>query len=246
MTAKRRVPEIRDVPSARPAAYRIKGRRSCRRQLPAFRTGGGATRAGILAIALLLPAAWPAAAQTASPPRTKESVTRDLDEVARVASVMVDGDLCRRIMSPRAVDRIFNPDPKDPWSASDDFNVNHEPYIQAKKTLMRLARIVDYPCDVNLWMPFDGHPDKIQVLIRNVYEMSQFWTWGELTQDMFPEMRKVLDSGTRQTVMRRAGMLSVLAPVFDSLGDVVGVLEVVAQDPAAPPIPVHARAGNQR
>jgi hypothetical protein len=224
MTATCRVPETRDVPTARP----------------------NVTRTGILAIALLFLAASSAGAQQNKPERTKESVTRDLDEVARVASVMVDGDLCRRIMSPRSVDRIFNPDPRDPWSASDDFNVNHEPYIQAKKTLMRLSRLVNYPCDVNLWMPFDGHPDRIQVLIRNVYEMSQFWTWGALTQEMFPEMRKVLDTGARQTVMRRAGMISVLAPVFDSLGDIVGVLEVVAQDPAAPPMPVHARVGNNR
>ena len=216
----------------------VKKAREIRRDVPPPRRH--VARKGIPATLALFLVASLAGAQQGTPVRTAESVTRDLDEVARIASVMVDGDLCRRIMTPRAVERIFHPDPKDPWSASDDFNVNHEPYIQAKKTLMRLARLLNYPVDVNLWMPFDGHPDRIQVLIRNVYEMSQFWTWGALTQEMFPEMRRVLDNGVRQTVTRRAGMISVLAPVFDSLGDVVGVLEVVAQDPAAPPVPVHA------
>jgi hypothetical protein len=60
--------------------------------------------------------------------------------------------------------------------------------------------------------------------------MSQFWTWGALTQDMPPEMKTVLDSGRRVTVRRRPGMISVLAPVYDSLGDIAGLVEVVSQN----------------
>jgi hypothetical protein len=59
--------------------------------------------------------------------------------------------------------------------------------------------------------------------------MSQFWPWGALYQDMIPQMKTVLDSGKRVTVTDKPGWISVLAPVSDSLGDVIGVLEVVTQ-----------------
>jgi hypothetical protein len=170
----------------------------------------------------------------------KAAVARDVDEVARIASVMVDGDICRRIMTERAIGYLLKTDPRDPWTASDNFDVNHEAYIATKKTLIRLSRLVPYACDVNLWMPVPGQSGKIQVLIRNVNEWSQFWTWGVLTQETPPVMRKVLDTGRRETVREKPGMVSVLSPVFDSMGDIVGLVEVVAFEPDVAPPQVHA------
>ena len=160
---------------------------------------------------------------------SRERLTRDLDEVARVASVMVDGDLCQRIMTERASARLTVVDPKNRWAASDDFEVNDEAYTHAKKLLIRLSRLVPYPCDVNLWMPLEKTPGKIQILIRNANEMSQFWTWGALYQDMTPAMREVIESGQRRTVAEKPGMVSVLAPVSNSLGDIVGLVEVASR-----------------
>jgi hypothetical protein len=164
-----------------------------------------------------------------TPGATRESVAKELDEIGRIAAVMVDGDVCQRIMTRRSLEQMFVQNPKDPWAASDNFQVHHEPYIQVKKTLIRLSRRVPFACDVNLWMPFREKPDKIQVLIRNVNEWSQFWTWGALTQDMPIEMKRVLETGTRERVTRRPGMISVLAPVYNSLGDIVALVEVVAR-----------------
>jgi hypothetical protein len=178
--------------------------------------------------------------------RTPDSVARDLDDIGRIAGVMVDGDLCGRIMTARAMEKMFAQDPRDPWAASDNFDVNHEPYIDTKKTLIRLSRLVPYPCDVNLWMPFKEKPDRIQVLIRNVNEWSQFWTWGQLTQPLPAEMKRVLDTGKREKVARGAGLMSVLAPVYDSLGDVVALVEVVAAEPGARLPQVHARLRSVR
>jgi hypothetical protein len=181
------------------------------------------------------------AQEDGTPARTKQSVMHDLDEVARAASIMVDGDVCQQIMTQRALSFMFAVDPKDPWAASDNFDVNDEPYIQTKKTLIRLSRLLAYPCDVNLWMPFADRPDKIQVLIRNVNEWSQFWTWGMLVQDLPAEMKRVLETGRRETIMQKPGMISVLAPVRNSLGDTVALVEVVALEPGAMPPDVHAR-----
>jgi hypothetical protein len=95
--------------------------------------------------------------------------------------------------------------------------------------LIRISRLISFPADANLWMPIPGQPDKIRVVIRNANELSQFWPWGALYQNMIPEMKTVLDTGKRITVAQKPGWVSVLAPVTDSLGDIVAVVEVASQ-----------------
>src|SRR5262245_45647987 len=73
--------------------------------------------------------------------QTRESMMRELEEVAHVATVMVDGDVCQRIMTERALKKLFVIDPEDRWAGSDNFDVNPEPFIQTKKTLMRLSTL---------------------------------------------------------------------------------------------------------
>jgi hypothetical protein len=153
----------------------------------------------------------------------------DLDEVARIATVMVDGDACQRIVTPRAFDYMFKKDPHDQWVDGDNYDVNSEAFVAVKKTLIRLSQLVPFPCDVNLWMPIAGHPDKVRVVIRNVNEMSQFWPWGALYQDMIPQMKQVLEKGWRIPVAEKPGWVSVLAPVRNSLGDTVALVEAVSQ-----------------
>ena len=161
-------------------------------------------------------------------PLFAQDMPRQLDDVARVATEMVDGDVCKRIVTPRALEYLFKKDPRDPYVDGDNYDVDQHAFIETKKTLMRLARLVPFPCDVNLWMPLPNN--RIHVVIRQVNEMSQFWTWGALHQPMFPEMKKVLDTGERLTVTDKPGWVSVLAPVRDSLGDIVGLVEVVSRE----------------
>jgi hypothetical protein len=161
--------------------------------------------------------------------RAQDPLAVQLDSVARVASVMLDGDLARRIQTPRSVDSMLRTGNRDKSAASDNYDVNHTAFIATKKTLIRLSRLCPSACDVNLWLPVAGNPPRVQIVIRNVHEMSQFWTWGALHQEMPAEMRQVLDGGNRVTVTRRPGMISVLAPVRDSLGDIAGLVEVVGQ-----------------
>ncbi len=164
---------------------------------------------------------------------TPQQIEQELDHIARVAAVMVDGDLCRRIVTPRAIEYMFKSDPHDRFLAGDNYDVNDAEFNAVKKTLIRLARLAPFACDVNLWMPITGHPDKVQVVIRNAHELSQFWTFGAIDQDMFPPMKTVLESGRRVTVKQRPGMVSVLGPVYDSLGDVAGLVEAVSH--SSPP-----------
>lgn|GEM_PF-1035199 len=171
--------------------------------------------------------------QAAAQPRG-DALVRSLDEVARVASIMLDGDVCRRIVSKAVTDQLFTRHPRDPWIGSDNYNVNQAAFIQIKKTLLRLGRLAPLTYDVNLWMPIEGRPGKVHLVIRNANEISQFWTWGSMHQDAHPSMSQVLASGTRVTVSEKPGMVSILTPVFDSMGDVVAIAEVAARRQAAP------------
>jgi len=153
----------------------------------------------------------------------------ELESVARVATAMVDGDVCQRIVTKRAMASILETNPKDKWMANDNYDVNHEPYIQTKKTLARLAKLIPFPADVNLWMPIPGQAGRIHVVIRGVNEISQFWPWGALHQEMPAVMKTVLEKDVQVTAVEKPGYISVLAPVRNSLGDVVGLVEVATR-----------------
>ena len=182
----------------------------------------------LLALQLTFVPAFAGAATVAAPAPTASTARQqqDLSEIARVATIMMDGDVCQRIVTPRALAHMLHPDPRDEWQAGDNYDVNAPEFIQTKKTLIRLAMLASYPVDVNLWMPVPTTQD-VQVVIRNKYNLSQFWN-GELEQAMPPEMQNVLENGTTLTVHKMPGMLSVLAPVRNSLNQIVGLVEVVA------------------
>jgi hypothetical protein len=156
----------------------------------------------------------------------------DLSEIARVATIMMDGDLCQRILTPRALAHMLHADPRDPWVGGDNYDVNEGAFSSTKKTLMRLSMMASYPVDVNLWMPLPTTPPDVYVVIRNKYNLSQFWD-GELQQKMPPAMQQVLKTGNSITIKEKPGMVSVLSPVRNSLGEIVGLVEVVSS--TAPP-----------
>ncbi len=173
----------------------------------------------------------PAVAQTVpSTVVNSDTQQRELQEIARVATVMIDGDVCQHIVTQRALEHMLHSDPRDEWQAGDNYDVHAAPFIQTKKTLIRLAMLAPYPVDVNLWMPVPNTQD-IQVVIRNKYNLSQFWN-GALDQPTPPEMREVLQTGKTLTAQKSPGMLSVLGPVRNSMNEIVGLVEVVSSTAA--------------
>lgn len=119
----------------------------------------------VLGLVLAVPSA-----QAGAPSETQKT----LDEIARVATFMVDGDVTQHIVTPRALEHMLKHDPRDEWQAGDNYDVNNDAFIQTKKTLIRLAMIAPFPVDVNLWMPVPTTND-IQLVIRNKHDLSQFW-----------------------------------------------------------------------
>jgi hypothetical protein len=156
------------------------------------------------------------------------ALVAQLDELGRIGSVMIDGEECLQIVTDRAEELIFRKDPRDEWAGSDNYDVNPELFMRTKKLLVRLAMLVDFPVDCNLWMKCKKQPDKVHMVIRQFNSWSQFYAWGEMAMDPTTEMKWVLEKGDRVLVQAKppADHLSLLAPVRDSMGDVVGFLEI--------------------
>src|SRR5689334_6286481 len=78
----------------------------------------------------------------AAMPSTSEELARELDRVAQVATVMVDGDVCQRIVTDRALTFMLHNPSRDKWADADNYDVNEAAFTQTKKTLIRLSHLV--------------------------------------------------------------------------------------------------------
>ena len=100
-----------------------------------------------------------------------------LKELARTTSVMIDGEEVNRVITERAMHYIVHPDPKHRYMAGDYYDVEHGPFLRVKKTLMRLAQLVDFPCDMTLWLTVRGVADRLTVVTHNG-TLSRWYQFG--------------------------------------------------------------------
>jgi hypothetical protein len=200
----------------------------CRSMAASENLRAGTGRGGPMKVAItFLPAAnplWMGQSIVSNEARVQER-----DRVAKAAVTMVEGDVCLRIQTRRSLALPQKNDRRDPWIASDNFYVDHAAFIQTKKTLTGLARLCPEACDANLWMPVEASTPRIPILLRNVYEKRSSWPWGDLHQAMPDEIKRAPASGERGMFRGRKGLISALAPVCNSLDNIVALVEVVGQ-----------------
>jgi hypothetical protein len=157
-----------------------------------------------------------------------------LAETARVASVMIDGDQARRIITDRAMHYIAHPDPEHRFLSGDHYDVEHASFVWMKKTLMRLERLLDFACSASLWVKVGGQEGYMTLAVQNG-SIHRYYRFGAAKIESPAEMAECVETG--QTVVapleHPSQTLTTLAPVFDSLGDVVGVVELSALHPAS-------------
>jgi len=165
-------------------------------------------------------------------------VLAEMRRLARIGEIMVDGELAGRIVTPLASHYIANPHPKHPHMSGDYYDVDHAAFLAMKKTLLRLERLVDFPCNTALWMRVAGAPEWVTAVIQNG-RLHRYYRFGEGRRKPEGEMAQCLASG-RVVEAPLAGSdkyLTVLAPVRDSLGDVVGCVEFTAAYPTGTHLP---------
>ena len=162
-----------------------------------------------------------------------QRILDDMKELARIASIMVDGDVSMRIISSRAAHYIANPHPQYRFLASDYYDVDHGSFLLIKKTLLRLERLVKFDCNATLWVRVEGAPEWLTPVVHNG-NLHRYYTFGMSRMEPVPKMTECLDKGrvVAESATKNDKYLTVLAPVRDSLGDIVGCVEFTASNPA--------------
>ena len=133
-----------------------------------------------------------------------------LRRLARAGEVLVDGDDFKGIAM------------KPELNTGDDYCVDHGKFIRVKQMLLKLKRLEDGDIGVVAWRPFhneadiivpvDGHPLAVRPGNHPVSAaMAEALAGGV---------------GVQELSMRGFPLLSVCAPIRDSLDDVVGIVEV--------------------
>jgi hypothetical protein len=158
-----------------------------------------------------------------------ESIVDALREVGRIASVMVDGDEATRIIDEQAMQAIAPPDPDYPFMTGDHYRVNHAAFLRTKKTLLRLQRLTEIPCCTALWVPVSGQKGQITLAVQNG-SVHRYYTFGAQQVATPKEMDLCLTSGEPVVAPpdHASHTVTVLAPVFDSLGQAVGIVTLSA------------------
>jgi hypothetical protein len=163
-----------------------------------------------------------------------QEIVQALSEVARVATVMLDGDEARRILTAKAMHHIAHPDPEYRFLSADYYDVDHETFMRTKKALLRLERLADLPYDSALWVPVAGAEGAVTLAVQNG-SVHRYYRFGQARMETPEEMARCIE--TKITVVapldHPSQTITVLAPVLDSLGDVAGVVELSARHPDA-------------
>lgn len=166
-------------------------------------------------------------------PANAPAVVQGLHEIARTVTCMVDGELVKNILTERAMEKAFTVDPKDQWAGSDNWDYNHEPFIKTKQTLERAACLAPGQVGCTLYMPSPVKPELWHILMNTIGGGRQMMSKADLIAGKpDPELLQVFSTGQRVTVSKNEGVYSVLTPIYDSLGNIVAVVEVFARQDA--------------
>ena len=147
--------------------------------------------------------------------KTRREVEARLRRIARAGEVFLDGEAFKSVL----------PDPA--INTGDDYRVDDEKFVALKRTLFKLKRLEEGDCSAQAWRRFEdpkeGRPGATLVVpvdphprgVKGVYPVS-------------PALAEAFAGrvGVEELEFRGVPILSVAAPIRDSLEDVVGAIEV--------------------
>lgn len=166
---------------------------------------------------------------------TTEQIMDALREIARVASGVFDGEDCGTLLTPRAMDYLAaGAVPGERFAVGDNIDYDAPRFEQAKKLLLRLQRLAPEGLEVQciLWAPVTGTTDKV---VQEVFNGGPTrWRLSTDAVDIEPPMKQVMETG-EPVELTDGNVLSVLAPVRNSLQDVTGFIEVSGTAPGGVP-----------
>jgi len=165
--------------------------------------------------------------------KNAKAVKKDLLELGRIAAALVDGDEATRVLAERSLRYIKDPNPKFRFMTGDYLDVDHATFLRVKKLLLRVQRLVDFRTGTALWLAYEDMPDKLVMALQNG-SLNRYYGFGAMTTDMRPEMSECLEKGEVTLAPDdEKRPVTVLAPVRNSLQEVVGLVEISAPNPGS-------------
>jgi len=147
------------------------------------------------------------------PPTSRRGLAAKIAEIARIGALFIDGDYVEAIFASGAE-----------WTSGDDINFAHAPYIDVKRTVLRIERIGPFRCFATVVRLRTDDRAKAEAVVcgmRNVL--------GIKPVTMTPAMRRCVRDGEVTTErIARSGQVRAYAPICSSDGDPVGFLMVHA------------------
>jgi len=161
--------------------------------------------------------------------KTTQDLISKLENTARTAAVMMDGDEARRVIVDRAMEHITHPNPKYRFLDADYYDVHFDTFLRVKKTLKRLQKLADTECSANLWVRVRERTEEVTLAIQ-CGRCHRYWQFGELKHRIDTNMKRCLKGGKVVKILptSRNTKVTFLAPVFDSLEETVGLIEFTA------------------
>lgn len=164
-----------------------------------------------------------------------ETIRTELTRLAEITAGLVDGEDVKAIITDGAMYHIQNPDAKHRFLSMDHYDVDHATFLRVKKLLMRIERLTDVVWNASVWLRLPGTDEVTAALLNGAHH--RYYKFGQQQRAMPDEMRRAFETG--QVTPAPSGpddrQVTVLAPVRDSLQDVVAVVELTA--PLAPRAP---------
>ena len=136
-----------------------------------------------------------------------------LRRIARAGEVFIDGEAFKGV-------------PVDPGLyRGDDYRVDHEKFITVKRALFKLKRLESGDVGVMTWRKFES-----DAVLTVVVDLDPTRTPVPGRHPVTPALAAAFEGRTEVQPLTINGVpvLSVCAPIRDSLDDVVGALEVFA------------------
>ena len=160
---------------------------------------------------------------------TRQETEDDLARVAEIAAAILDGEEIARIVEPKAMHHIAHPDPDFRFLSSDYYDVDHGRFLRTKKLLMRLERMARAAVHSCAWVRVEG-ADAVTLAVQNGPD-HRYYNFGSERMPTPPEMDEVFRTGrvVRVSAGQEDPLATALAPVRDSLGDVVAVAEFTSR-----------------
>jgi hypothetical protein len=123
---------------------------------------------------------------------------------------------------------IAHPDPSHIFLSGDYYDVDHQTFLRFKRLLLRLERLAKVEVNSSLWVVIPGG-EQVTVAVHNGVH-HRYYRFGQERLDTPAEMKEVLQTGQVRAAPPSSDQsnVTVLAPVFDSLGAVSAVLELTA------------------